>query len=129
VLAIYTQIAPSFSNVDSKALQGILAPLYGNAAFWFTIIVVPVVCLSRDVIWKYFKRQNLARDYHIIQEIQKFNVPDYRPNADRFDKAVRKVRNIQNLRKNRGYAFSQNEGGQAKLIRQYDTTVEKPSGM
>ena len=33
------------------------------------------------------------------------------------------------MRRSKGYAFSQTEGEQAKLIRQYDTTVQRPSGL
>ncbi|EPZ33774.1 P-type ATPase, cytoplasmic N domain-containing protein [Rozella allomycis CSF55] len=67
--------------------------------------------------------------YHIVQEFQKYNIPDYRPRMDRFMKAVHKVRLLQRIKRNRGYAFSQTEDGQASLIRKYDTTKEKPKGL
>lgn len=63
-----------------------------------------------------------------MQEIQKFNIPDYRPRMEWFRKAVHKARMIQRLKRSRGYAFSQNESGQADLIRIYDTTKRKPKG-
>lgn len=67
--------------------------------------------------------------YHIVQEIQKFNLPDYRPRQTQFQKAIKKVRAVQRLRKNRGFAFSQTEDGkQSSLIRAYDTTKEKLAG-
>lgn len=66
--------------------------------------------------------------YHHVQEIQKYNLPDYRPRMDRFRQAVNKVRRIQRLKRNRGYAFSQNETDQTKIIRAYDTTLQKPVG-
>jgi phospholipid-transporting ATPase len=68
-----------------------------------------------------------TKSYHYIQEIQKYNLPDYRPRMDRFRQAVNKVRKIQRL-KQRGFAFSQNESNQSRIIRMYDTTVEKPLG-
>jgi phospholipid-transporting ATPase len=68
-----------------------------------------------------------TKSYHYIQEIQKYNLPDYRPRMDRFRQAVNKVRKIQRL-KHRGFAFSQNESNQSRIIRMYDTTVEKPLG-
>jgi len=74
------------------------------------------------------KRTFFPRTYHYVQEIQKLNIPDYRPRMERFRKAVHKVRNIQRLRRNRGFAFSQNESGTAHLIRAYDTTAQKPLG-
>jgi phospholipid-transporting ATPase len=66
--------------------------------------------------------------YHFVQEIQKLNLPDYRPRMDRFRQAVNKVRKIQRLKKTRGFAFSQNETDQGKLIRMYDTFKSKPQG-
>ncbi len=43
-------------------------------------------------------------------------------------KAVQKARMNQRIKKARGFAFSQNESGQADLIRVYDTTRRKPKG-
>lgn len=46
--------------------------------------------------------------------------------------AIKKVRAIQRLRRNRGFAFSQSPNedglGQEKLIRSYDTTLKRPEG-
>jgi phospholipid-transporting ATPase len=99
----------------------------------------------------------MPSSYHIAQELEKYNIPDYRPrqeqfviishpvtivNVDRarslrFQKAIRKVRAAQRMRRNRGFAFSQTEGGaaggrldQTRLIRAYDTSRShaKPSG-
>ncbi len=67
-----------------------------------------------------YKRTYKPADYHIVQEIQKFNIADYRPRQEYFRKAVHKVRMIQRLKRNRGYSFSQNESGQADLIRKYE---------
>ena len=91
--------------------------------------------------------------YHIAQELQKYNIPDYRPRQEqyvypsilqvyaltqlhftflRFQKAIKKVRAVQRLRRNRGFAFSQTETAgqqdQARLIRAYDTSHARPSG-
>lgn len=66
--------------------------------------------------------------YHHVQEIQYYRLPDYRPRMDRFRQAVNKVRRIQRLKRSRGYAFSQNESDQTKIIRAYDTTIQKPTG-
>lgn len=65
------------------------------------------------------------KPYHHVQEIQKYNIADYRPRMEQFQKAIRKVRQTQRMRKQRGFAFSQADEGQAKLIRAYDTTVER----
>ena len=52
----------------------------------------------------------------------------------RFQKAIKKVRAVQRMRRNRGFAFSQTENGtkqdQARLIRAYDTSksAARPSG-
>ena len=77
------------------------------------------------------------KEYHYIQEIQKFNVADYRPRyltmfpesllyrMEQFQKAIRKVRQVQRMRKQRGYAFSQGDDNQMRLIRAYDTTQHR----
>jgi phospholipid-transporting ATPase len=56
--------------------------------------------------------------------------------SSRFQKAIKKVRAVQRMRRNRGFAFSQTEDAtgrqdQAKLIRAYDTSQshQKPSGL
>jgi len=91
---------------------------------YFSLVCVTDLCLfllsGQRVFW--------PMPYHHVQEIQYYNLPDYRPRMDRFRQAVNKVRRIQRLKRNRGYAFSQNETDQTKIIRAYDTTVQKPSG-
>ncbi|KAL7751308.1 aminophospholipid translocase [Sorochytrium milnesiophthora] len=123
-LPIYSIVAPLLNF--SPQLQG-MQRLYSSAVFWFAVIVLPVVCLVRDYSWKYYKRMYATKSYHIVQEIQKFNIPDYRPRMDRFRQAVHKVRLIQRLKRHRGFAFSQTEGAQADLIRVYDTTKRRPA--
>jgi phospholipid-transporting ATPase len=42
---------------------------------------------------------------------------------EQFQKAIRKVRQVQRMRKQRGYAFSQaDDGGQMRVLNAYDTT-------
>ncbi|KAI7896245.1 uncharacterized protein EV154DRAFT_558582 [Mucor mucedo] len=107
---------------------GIVPRLFGNVNYWLFVILVPFACNLRDYLWKYYKRMYRTKSYHYIQEIQKMNLPDYRPRMDRFRQAVNKVRKIQRLKLSRGYAFSQNDSDQSKIIRMYDTTQQKPTG-
>ncbi|KAJ3327112.1 hypothetical protein HDU76_012352 [Blyttiomyces sp. JEL0837] len=123
---IYATVAPMIPF--SAELDGIIPPMMGSASFWFGIILVPIIANLRDFVWKFFKRNYSTKSYHIIQEIQKFNIPDYRPRMEWFRKQVHKVRQVQRMKRNRGFAFSQNESGQANLIRVYDTTRRKPMG-
>jgi phospholipid-transporting ATPase len=44
---------------------------------------------------------------------------------EQFQKAIRKVRQVQRMRKQRGYAFSQADESQMRLIRAYDTTQHR----
>jgi hypothetical protein len=53
----------------------------------------------------------MPASYHIAQELQKYNIPDYRPRQEQFQKAIKKVRAVQRMRRNRGFAFSQTEDG------------------
>ncbi|KAI9345739.1 hypothetical protein BD770DRAFT_370616 [Pilaira anomala] len=107
---------------------GIVPRLFGNVNYWLFVILVPFSCILRDYLWKYYKRMYRTKSYHYIQEIQKLNLPDYRPRMDRFRQAVNKVRKIQRLKLSRGYAFAQTDSDQMKIISMYDTTQQKPIG-
>ncbi|QIX01316.1 hypothetical protein AMS68_006833 [Peltaster fructicola] len=94
--------------------------------FWLMgFIVLPALCLVRDFAWKYAKRMYYPQAYHHVQEIQKYNIQDYRPRMEQFQKAIRKVRQVQRMRKQRGYAFSQTDESQARVLQAYDTTKER----
>ncbi|KNC95912.1 phospholipid-translocating P-type ATPase, flippase [Spizellomyces punctatus DAOM BR117] len=123
---IYAIIGPLIKL--SPELFGINQAMFGNAVFWLGLLLFPIAANLRDFTWKYAKRTYFPKSYHIIQEVQKYNIPDYRPRMEWFRKAVHKVRMIQRLKRQRGFAFSQNESGQAGLIRAYDTTRRKPRG-
>ncbi|KAJ1516593.1 hypothetical protein HMI54_011154 [Coelomomyces lativittatus] len=124
-LPIYSVVFPSIGI--SHELQGI-SIIYTTGVFWFSIILIPSCCILRDFAWKYYRRMYLTKPYHVIQEIQKYNLPDYRPRMERFRQAVHKVRIMQRMKRNRGFAFAQGDSGQADLIRVYDTTLRKPKG-
>ena len=120
-LPIYAIVAPAIGF--SREYYGIDSHLYGNISFWACIVLIPLFCLLRDFAWKYVKRMYYPHSYHHIQEIQKYNVADYRPRMEQFQKAIRKVRQVQRMRKQRGYAFSQGDEGAARVARAYDTTA------
>ncbi|KAG8221375.1 Ca-transporting ATPase [Butyriboletus roseoflavus] len=133
-LPLYALVAPAIGF--STEYAGLVPRLWTDAVFYFTLLLLPVVCLARDLAWKYYRRTYHPRPYHIAQELQKYNIPDYRPRQEQFQKAIKKVRAVQRMRRNRGFAFSQTEGGnevgkmdQARVIRAYDTSGgAKPSG-
>ncbi|KAK4705641.1 phospholipid-transporting ATPase, partial [Phenoliferia sp. Uapishka_3] len=143
-LPLYALIAPL--GGWSLEYQNIVPRLWSSLVFWLTIFGLPVGLLLRDFGWKSYKRMFQPEPYHIVQEIQKFNLPDYRPRMEQFQKvcydvdacesfadsslskAIKKVRAVQRLRRNRGFAFSQTEEGQEHLIRAYDTTKVKLAG-
>ncbi|KAE9408669.1 calcium transporting ATPase [Gymnopus androsaceus JB14] len=130
-LPLYALAAPAIGF--SEEYENIVPRLWTDAVFYFMIILVPIFCLSRDFAWKYYRRTYMPSSYHITQELQKYNIPDYRPRQEQFQKAIKKVRAVQRMRRNRGFAFSQTENGkqdQTKLIRAYDTSKSdaKPSG-
>ncbi|EIW54583.1 phospholipid-translocating P-type ATPase [Trametes versicolor FP-101664 SS1] len=118
----------------STEYRGIVPRLWTDAVFYFVLLLVPIFCLTRDFVWKYYRRTYMPETYHIAQEIQKYNIPDYRPRQEQFQKAIKKVRAVQRMRRNRGFAFSQTENAarqdQARLIRAYDTskTGARPTG-
>ncbi|KAF8070424.1 calcium transporting ATPase [Lyophyllum atratum] len=131
-LPLYAVVAPAIGF--STEYSGIVSHLWTNGVFYFVLLLIPIFCLSRDFAWKYYRRTYRPLSYHIAQELQKYNIPDYRPRQEQFQKAIKKVRATQRMRRNRGFAFSQTENAgkqdQAKLIRAYDTSKShsRPSG-
>ncbi|PFH53769.1 hypothetical protein AMATHDRAFT_54264 [Amanita thiersii Skay4041] len=131
-LPVYAVVAPAIGF--STEYAGIVPRLWSNGVFYFVLLLIPIFCLSRDFAWKYYRRTYRPLSYHIAQELQKYNIPDYRPRQEQFQKAIKKVRAVQRMRRNRGFAFSQTENAgkqdQAKLIRAYDTSKSfaRPTG-
>jgi len=131
-LPLYAVVAPAIGF--SKEYEGIVPRLWSDAVFYCTLLLVPIICLARDFGWKYYRRTYMPASYHIAQELQKYNIPDYRPRQEQFQKAIKKVRAVQRMRRNRGFAFSQTEDSvrqdQTRIIRAYDTSKSdaRPSG-
>ena len=126
-IPLYAYAAPRIGSGFSTELYGIIPVMFTSPVFYALCLVLPPVCLARDFAWKYSKRMYFPQTYHHVQEIQKYNVQDYRPRMEQFQKAVRKVRQVQRMRKQRGYAFSAgDEGGQTtRILNAYDTTKER----
>ncbi|KAF2790018.1 phospholipid-translocating P-type ATPase [Melanomma pulvis-pyrius CBS 109.77] len=122
-LPIYAILAPKL-NI-SVEYTGVIQQLFPDPKFWGMLVVLPPLCLIRDFAWKYAKRMYWPQSYHHVQEIQKYNIQDYRPRMEQFQKAIRKVRQVQRMRKQRGYAFSQTDESQARVLQAYDTTKER----
>lgn len=76
-IAAYATVAPMVSV--SEEYFGTVPRIFSSPIFWLQILVLPVLCLLRDVAYKYAKRMYRPQNYHHIQEIQKYNIQDYRP--------------------------------------------------
>lgn len=122
-IAVYGTVAPMLNF--STEYEGIVPRLYSSLTFWLQMAVLSVMCLLRDFAWKYATRMYRPKTYHHIQEIQKYNIQDYRPRMEQFQKAIRKVRQVQRMRKQRGYAFSQADESQTRVLQAYDTTQHR----
>lgn len=82
--------------------------------------IFPIIVLGRSSTSPFGSRATL---FELLNHLQ------------RFQKAIKKVRAVQRMRRNRGFAFSQTEDpsrpqDQARLIRAYDTSKSnaRPSG-
>ncbi|KAI9780453.1 MAG: hypothetical protein M1839_006727 [Geoglossum umbratile] len=106
-ISVYAIVAPKLGF--STEYTGTIPRLYSSPVFWLMAA----------------KRMYFPQTYHHIQEIQKYNIQDYRPRMEQFQKAIRKVRQVQRMRKQRGYAFSQADESQTRLLQAYDTTKER----
>ncbi|KAI9803259.1 MAG: hypothetical protein M1825_002050 [Sarcosagium campestre] len=122
-IPVYGIVAPKVNA--STEYEGVIPRVFTSPIFWLMALVLPPLCLLRDYSWKYAKRMYKPQTYHHIQEIQKYNIQDYRPRMEQFQKAIRKVRQVQRMRKQRGYAFSAADESQTRVLQAYDTTQER----
>ncbi|KAL2156173.1 hypothetical protein VTH82DRAFT_918 [Thermothelomyces myriococcoides] len=122
-VAVYGTVAPKLGF--SKEYFGVIPRLFSSPAFWLQMPTLAILCLLRDFAWKFSKRLWKPEAYHHVQEIQKYNIQDYRPRMEQFQKAIRKVRQVQRMRKQRGYAFSQADESQTRVLQAYDTTQHR----
>jgi phospholipid-transporting ATPase len=76
-VAVYATVAPMVGV--STEYDGIVPRLYTSPVFWLQMFCLAVLALLRDFTWKYVKRMYYPQTYHHIQEIQKYNIQDYRP--------------------------------------------------
>jgi phospholipid-transporting ATPase len=76
-IAVYATVAPKLNF--STEYEGVVPRLFTSPVFWLQTILLAVLCLLRDLCWKYIKRMYYPQTYHHIQEIQKYNIQDYRP--------------------------------------------------
>ena len=49
-LPIYALVAPAIGF--STEYRGLVPMLWGNLVFYFSLLLVPIVCLARDYVWK-----------------------------------------------------------------------------
>lgn len=115
---LYAEIGPKI-NVGIENL-GVIPALYPTCVFWALCLLVPSACLIRDVSWKYWRRMYVPEYYHYVQEVQKYNIPDRRPRDSQFQKAIRKVRQVSRMRKQRGFAYSAADEGAERVVRAYN---------
>jgi phospholipid-transporting ATPase len=77
LMPIYATVAPMV-NISNEYI-GVIERLFPDPKFWAMVVVLPFLCLIRDFAWKYAKRMYFPQSYHHVQEIQKYNIQDYRP--------------------------------------------------
>jgi hypothetical protein len=76
-VAAYATVAPMV-NISTE-YEGLVPRLYTSPVFWLQTFGLAIFALLRDFTWKYVKRMYYPQTYHHIQEIQKYNIQDYRP--------------------------------------------------
>jgi len=98
-------------TIDAGAdLFYVIFHLVETPLFWFCLIIVPWICLFRDITWKYLLRTNLPQSYHIIQELEMMQ-------------SVTKIKDFKKTKHYTGYSFSQSEGEADNIQRRYSTRL------
>ncbi|GEQ71218.1 hypothetical protein JCM33374_g4899 [Metschnikowia sp. JCM 33374] len=99
----FATIAPSI-NVSTE-YRGVLAHTYPSLMFWAAVFGVAILCLLRDFAWKFYKRVNSPESYHYVQEIQKYNIQDYRPRMEQFERRSGRSDRCRESRSKEGLRF------------------------
>jgi phospholipid-transporting ATPase len=76
-IAVYGTVGPPLKI--SVEYHGVIPKLFTSPIFWLQTIALAILCLLRDFAYKFAKRMYWPETYHHIQEIQKYNIQDYRP--------------------------------------------------
>lgn len=76
-VAVYGEVAPKL-NISIEYF-GVIPRLFTSPIFWIEMPTLAILCLLRDFAWKFSKRLWRPEAYHHVQEIQKYNIQDYRP--------------------------------------------------
>lgn len=76
-VAVYGTVAPKLGV--STEYHGVIPQLFKSPTFWIEMPTLAILCLARDFCWKFSKRLWKPEAYHHVQEIQKYNIQDYRP--------------------------------------------------
>ena len=73
----YGIVAPKL-NISTELFETV-PRLFSSPSFWLQMPTLAILCLARDFTWKFSKRLWRPEAYHHVQEIQKYNIQDYRP--------------------------------------------------
>lgn len=114
---LFVPISRAFTNPD-KFINASSLELFSHPAFWSCVLLIPVLVLCRDFLWKFYLRQFSPHPYHIVQELKLIGKPK---------DINRKDENEVNLffeganpkpRRSRGFSFSQTYG-QTRVLQAY----------
>eukprot|EP01112_Ceratiomyxa_fruticulosa_P018559 TRINITY_DN5957_c0_g1_i1.p1 TRINITY_DN5957_c0_g1~~TRINITY_DN5957_c0_g1_i1.p1 ORF type:complete len:433 (-),score=66.09 TRINITY_DN5957_c0_g1_i1:155-1453(-) len=81
--------------------------------FYLSVILVALLCLWRDISWKFVYRTNLPKSYHIVQEMMK---------EKKKEESKATVAFSAERRRYLGYSFSQEEG-EAEVAKRYSSRM------
>lgn len=143
-LIVYSHLYPTFPIGPEMVAMD--TACFRSAVFWLLLIVVPVITLTRDFVWKVLRRTYSLTMREQVMICEQNNVePDhflqmYKPHKTRvirifrhqpFVPVLRGEGSTVELPGDRGYAFSQVEHGrltQTEIVRAYHSTEAKPTG-
>ncbi|XP_037069797.1 probable phospholipid-transporting ATPase IA isoform X3 [Pollicipes pollicipes] len=129
-------------------ILGLHTMIFSSPVFWFGLLLVPTVTILPDVL---FKSVVNTVSTSLTDKVRESEINSKDPavllagdGKQKLTETARLLRNVKNVFRrtttrvdlevelSHGYAFSQEEGGavaQAAIIRAYDTTRPKPTGM
>ncbi|CAG7734664.1 unnamed protein product [Allacma fusca] len=143
-LLFYSQVGRINALPVGKEILGIGNMVVASPIFWLGLVLVPVITLIPDIIFKAIRGTMFQTldDQFRASEVMNIDPTDIiSQKKSRINETARLLRNVRNVFRRtpsdhildmelaHGYAFSQEEHGivtQSQLIRSYDTTIPKP---
>ena len=111
-------VSPGFLSTGSAQ------ELFKIPSFWGLLLLITILAITRDFVWRFYRRQFRPYSYHIVQEL-KFKKSSTTKSTHEEHNLVFEGENRKSS-KSRGFSFSQTFG-QGRVLKAYSQSYNRKS--